>query len=207
MFCTQCGKQIPDGSAQCRYCGFSLSKIDKVEDPYDLFKNKNNGPTGFAPEIMNYNSQYSQPQLGMGWYKFLIYFVLWASLVLNVIYGIMIMVGGHYTSNGINYSGLVYLAYPSLRGVDIISGILIVGAGVLALIARQKLAAYSRKGPTLLYALYGYNLAVMVFYIIAVRIAAGLNVGGFFISSAVGSVVFLIINIIYFSHRKHMFTN
>ena len=86
----------------------------------------------------------------MKWFKFLIYFALFASMSLNFIGGLSTMTGGYHTAD----PELLCSYYPALQILDVVAGILCMGLGVLALLARIFLANYRKAGPLLLMFLY-----------------------------------------------------
>ena len=99
MFCKYCGRQIADGSLFCPGCGNRLDSAQEQTPPAQQTPPSQPGsypnytPTtpppagGYRP-----NGGYQSPNNAanfsgypMGWYKFLIYFALFASCVLNAL--------------------------------------------------------------------------------------------------------------------------
>lgn len=196
MYCNHCGKELPDDARFCDGCGNPIQPDQNMnqDDPYASFR----GTAGYP----GYGSETSKAsQYGMGWYKFLVYFVLWASAIYNIYYGIQIMQGKHYEG----YEDIVYDVFPKLKPVDNIFGILCILAAAISVLTAVLLLRYSKRGPVTLYFLYVYNIVVAISYLIAVRKATGLKTGSLNTVNLTLSVVFLIINYVYFTNRKELF--
>ncbi len=142
---------------------------------------------------------------GMKWYKWLINFILWLSGILNILAGISQMTGMAYEAEGLT-AAEVYAFFPKLESIDFIYGLGLIVLGVYAIATRYALARYKSFAPIMLYALYAVNLvgavvyAVMVAPILQVRITKIAE-----IPSLIGTLVMLIINIVYFQKRADLF--
>lgn len=144
----------------------------------------------------------------MGWYKFLVYFALFASCVINVI-------GGLSTMTGMIYRGerdLVYMFFGGMRVVDLLIGAAMLAMAVLSIIVRQKLAQFRKDGPFYLLILYGTSIAASVLYLIL----ATAIVGEWFLTPELTSqyictigisVLMIVVNHIYFKKRASLFVN
>ena len=143
--------------------------------------------------------------LGMKWYKFLIYFSLFAGAVINVASGIPFLNGSIYGG----YADNVYSVFPALKTVDVMYGIVALATAVLCIVARFALAKYKKNGPALLLSIYAIGIVVSIVYFIAVKsIVTDIDLDtSSIVSSLVSSVVMIIINKIYFDKRKHLFVN
>ena len=170
----------------------------------------------------NYNQPYNQPiytnpstvssnRLGMKWYKFIIYVQLFLSALSGLVNGIKYITGSVYG----DLAERIYAWLPSMKTVSTITGILMLAAAVVAIIARQKLAGFKHDGPMFYYITCGLGIASSLIYGIALyaeinRYGSSEYASQFFsgcISGVAVSVGLLIANIIYFGHRKDMFTN
>ena len=69
----------------------------------------------------------------MGWYKFLIYFALFAGAFLNVCYAVLYMTGSIYETEQIDPL-TVYSLYPGVKAVDIVYGILLLVLAVFMIV-------------------------------------------------------------------------
>lgn len=197
MFCTKCGSEISEGSAFCPVCGTNLAQ------------QPNNGQ--FNGAQANYNQQPigNQNQLGMAWYKFLIYFALFAGAVLNVVSAFIYFSGSQY--GGEYQTQLVYAFFDGLQGLDMFMGILVLGAAVLGIVTRFSLSGYKKNAPKLVTALYSYSIVANVIYLIALSAVLGVSfeqieVGNFVTQIAV-SVLMVCLNTVYFKKRAHLFVN
>lgn len=199
MICPKCNANVPDGTAFCDQCGTSLQQQGQP-----MYGQQPNQPVQPAQPmyVQQQNIQTAQP---MGWFKFLIYFALFAGAVVNVINAIQFFAGTQYGSGGT----YVYLVFPSLRAIDIITAILMLGAAALAVVTRIQLAGYKKKGPTLLLAVYGLNALINIFYIIGVASSVGSLISASAYSSnvisVVVSIIMIFVNYIYFKKRSNMF--
>lgn len=147
---------------------------------------------------------------GMGWYKFLIYFALFAGAVWNLVIGILYISGAVYDMTEAS-ADLVYRVFPSLQAVDIIYGISCMALAVYAIFVRFMLAKFKKRSLICLYLLYCIVIFIeIVYYIIAANI---INASIADVMDAqsimwlIWQIVFLVGSIVYFSKRKDMFVN
>lgn len=142
----------------------------------------------------------------MKWFKFLIYFALWAGAVLNILSGISLLTGAQYDGA----ASLVYAIYKDLKTIDMLSGLLCIAIGVLGIVTRFSLAGFKKNGPKLVLALYGAGVVVNIFYMIGVSsvlpelLVKELDFTSF-ISGTVTSVIMIVANYVYFNKRKNLF--
>lgn len=147
----------------------------------------------------------------MKWFKFVIYFQLFANCVMNAISAISAFTGVQYLGEAES----VYSYIDGLKGVDTIYGILLLGLAALAIIARMRLAKFCIDGPKFYHILLVAQMAVSVFYIIAVNSAVSNSIVAAYyepdytsvISSLVTTGVMLACNVAYFKKRTHLFVN
>ncbi len=161
----------------------------------------------------------------MAWFKFLIYFSLFAGAVLNALSGIFLLTGITYKMSGFS-AGQFYDMYGAgYIALGIIYGFFCIGFAAYQIVVRTKLAAYKKSGPKMLINMYFIGSATGILYTVAeflivssqyniftVLDPASLGTAiGSFIGSIIGSiiscVVFVICNSIYFKKRAHLFTN
>ena len=172
----------------------------------------------------NYNQPYNQPiytnpstvssnGLGMKWYKFIIYVQLFLSALSGLVNGIKYITGSVY--GDASEREIIYEWFPSMKTVSTITGILMLAAAVVAIIARQKLAGFKHDGPMFYYITCGISIGASLIYCIAAyselsKYSWLVDTSSYLAGSIIGiliSVGLLIANIIYFGHRKDMFTN
>ena len=229
VFCPSCGKRLDapqQASSQNSYTPpqqtpptYQQSGDSGQQGGYTPPSNGGYQPpqanSGYNGGYSGYGGGYQPPQsnpgygaIPMNWYKFLIYFALFASCVLNAITGLALLTGAIYG----DASGLVYSFYGALKIVDLLIGAVMIAVAVLAIITRQKLAKFKADGPSFLMILYGVNIAATVLYLILATLVVGdwlLSgdvVSQYVISTAV-SIVMIVVNNIYFKKRASMFVN
>lgn len=144
----------------------------------------------------------------MKWHKFLIYFSLWASALLNIGMAINYGTGMSYG----DYAGQVYAMFPALNVLDKVMAVGILALCVLTIAARFALAKYKANGPKLLISVYAVNFLLTTVYVIA--FAAILEVGIFeaiaessYVSAMATSLVMLFVNKTYYAKRAELFIN
>lgn len=190
MFCPKCGACLANNAAFCGVCGAPIQTTNESNNPYPN-----------VPETI------SNP-LPMGWFKFLIYFSLFASAVLNVLNGFQMLTGSHYGGE----KDLVYQVFDGLQMVDFVIGIASLAIAAFAVYTRMRLAGYHRNGPMLLSWLYIASAVVGVAYIAGLYVVVpeivteSLDLTST-ISSTVVSIAMVFVNRQYFKKRAHLFVN
>ena len=158
---------------------------------------------------MEYNSNTPVVDMPMKWHKFLIYFSLWASMVMNVLNAFMMFNGSQY--GGESEARMVYNYFDGLKGLDIFMGVAFIVMAVFAIVTRFSLAKYQAKGPKLLMAAYALNAALPLIYLLLASGIIGMELGQVMdsstISSIVTSVVMIFANRTYYNNRAHLFVN
>ncbi len=128
---------------------------------------------------MNGAGTQAAPAFEMKWHKFLIYFALWASGVLNCMSGL-----GCFT----------------LGSAGILLGILCVAMGVFAIYVRFQLAGFKAGAPSKLLILYGVNMAISLLSMI---------ISGDFsqVTGLITTGVTIYLTNVYYTKRASMFVN
>ena len=216
MYCRFCGTKIPDNVKFCPECGANLAPVPsaapeesapaapaapEIPTPFD--------PTPYDPAPYSADSFASAdvaaaPRRGMKWFKFIIYFQLWAGMLVNLVTAGKYFTGAYYEGN----AEMVYRFFPALQPLDIVMGVVCLALAVYAVVVQRALAKFRAKGPMMYYLMYIVNTAVTVLYLIIGSIIIGQSaftaeVAG----SIIGSIVMLFVNIQYFNNRKHLFVN
>ena len=216
MYCRFCGTKIPDNVKFCPECGANLAPVPsaapeesapaapaapEIPTPFD--------PTPYDPAPYSADSFASAdvaaaPQRGMKWFKFIIYFQLWAGMLVNLVTAGKYFTGAYYEGN----AEMVYRFFPALQPLDIVMGVFCLALAVYAVVVQRALAKFRAKGPMMYYLMYIVNTAVTVLYLLIGSIIIGQSaftaeVAG----SIIGSIVMLFVNIPYFNNRKHLFVN
>ena len=190
MFCSKCGNPVGEGDRFCLNCGAPVA-----------------GSTPDPQPVMPSTSL--EPKLKMGWFKFLIYFGLWAGAVLNLFNAIQLFTGSHYGDKAT--IELVYLVFPDLKGLDVGIGFAMVALVALGLITRFRLAGYHKNAPLLLATTYAANAIISIIYVFGAGSIVSFDIIAdalrSTVTSVITSIVMIIINFIYFGKRKHLFVN
>lgn len=159
--------------------------------------------------INSNNSTAPVVDMPMKWHKFLIYFALWASMVVNALNAFLMLTGAQY---GSEYDArMVYNYFDGLKGLDTFMGVLFVAMAVFAIVTRFSLAKYQAKGPKLLMAVYGLNTTLSLLYPLLASGVTDLPLGQLMdssvISGLVTSIVMIFANRTYYNNRAHLFVN
>ena len=175
----------------------------------DNQNNYQNQPNPYNQQPNPYTPQPPQYELPMNWFKFLIYFSLFASAVLNAINGITLLTGSAYGE----LKEAVYKFFDGLQIVDILVGLSCLAVAGFAIYTRMRLAGFYKNGPKMLNNLYISAAAINLIYVIAATSIVNskqslydLSSGGSFYVSIAVSVVMVIANTAYFKKREHLFT-
>lgn len=227
MICPKCGTQNESDSRFCVNCGtpvcaqpvqvpvssqvaqpqYAQPQYTQPQQPQPQYAQPQYTQPQYAQPMQT--PIYGQPMLSMRWYKFLINFGLFASMVLNFISAIMVFTGAQYDLEPSTLK-LLYAFFPDLKTVDILYGLMLFGLMVFAFFTRMFLAGYKKNGPKMLYGLYIAAACVNLFYCIGVSAAVPADevIGqavATTIGSIIGSAVMVIVNVIYFKKRANLF--
>lgn len=161
--------------------------------------NYQQAPVGYPPVVF-----VEEPP--MKWFKFLIYFSLWAGAVLNAITAIGMLTGSIYGAE----AELVYAVFSDLKGLDTLMGVLSLALAAFGIFTRFRLAGYKRNGPLMLMIVYIASALLNLIYVIGLNaalpsIALEMIDTTSAYSSIISSVVMVIVNHIYFKKRSHLF--
>lgn len=228
-FCSNCGARLSEPAQQTEYQppqqpGHQQPPYQQgyQQDGYQSPYQQGYQPGGYqSPYQQGYQPGYQQPgyqppyqpggmgsSLPMNWFKFLIYFALWASGVLNLIMGILVLTGAQYELYETGGARLVYTFFPGLKACDVIYGIVLVAFAAFAIYTRFRLARFCKNGPFCLYLLYGVQVVISLLYAGIASIIIGQNAfSADTISSLVVSIVMIAVNYVYFKKRGHLFVN
>lgn len=209
MNCPCCGAQIPDAAAVCPYCETRV-RDDVVEvrtvGQTQSATSGQNGLRSQAEDDLNMSGGVARDPLddprGMKWFKFLIYFLLFADAAYQVFSGVMSLINAG--------SGYGYY-YPGLKTLVILYGIALLGLAGFTIFVRMRLAKFRRNGPKLLYIQIGASIALFLLLVFCLSGVTGFPVGELTdVSdwiSALAEGALLYANCVYFGKRADLFVN
>lgn len=209
MFCPNCGTQCPDDTKFCPNCGSSVANNQPTENTQQNFGQPNYTQPNYTQPNYTQPNNYAQPrmynvQLEMKWFKFLIYFGLFAGAVLNCLSAILQITGAVYEGS----AEVVYIFFPELKFFDIFYTILLLALAVLQIFTRFQLSGFKKNGPKLILIVYSAAAVISLLYgIVASVILHEFLFNASMIISIIVPVVMVVLNKIYFDKRKDMFVN
>lgn len=204
MYCTKCGRELPPNA---RFCGNCAEPVPMTRGGQAVVSNDGPVLTSPAPTLYDYKLMQAQSQnLGMKWYKFIIYVQCFLGGILNVIMGLQIATGLQYGKN----AAQVYAYYPRLRAVDMVYGVAVILLGIALLITRFGLKKFKANAATMyiFYPLVALGISVAYYVAISVLLGSGVVTEsiGEFAPTMFGNIVLFIANYKYFGNRKHLFS-
>ena len=158
----------------------------------------------------------------MKWYKFLIYFALFAGGVINFVNAINHLTGNIWATQGTSAKA-VYQICENLSLYDKIFGIMLIAIAALQIYTRFALAGYKAIAPRLLYGVYASAAVATTLYNLLAINEIKASFAGWLstaqielmtddIVTEIGiniavSCLFIVLNTIYFNKRKSLFRN
>ncbi|MBQ6972984.1 MAG: hypothetical protein IJP86_11610 [Synergistaceae bacterium] len=142
------------------------------------------------------------------WHKFLVYFSLWAGAVMLVLSGAAFIAGTVYGEMG----DRVYQAFPVMRSVDIVYGLVLIGVAVYVIYTRFQLAGFRQGAPQKLLVLLALSPVLEWGYQFVLSAITGVPIteihsGGSFIGELIGTAIGIWLHKIYYGKRKELFVN
>ena len=145
----------------------------------------------------------------MAWFKFLIYFMLFANAAINIFTAVTYLTGSIYLDGDMTMSDVevLYLFYPTAKMIDVIYGVLLIALAAYAIFTRFQLSGFKRRGPFLFILMYVLNLVIGLLYGISIMFTFETGLLGFisFVPSIITSVVMIFVNVVYFRKREELF--
>ncbi|MBP3633197.1 MAG: hypothetical protein J6J43_01330 [Oscillospiraceae bacterium] len=148
----------------------------------------------------------------MKWYKFLIYFALFAGALISLSNALQYLTGSIYLSEGLTEADVdaLYDLHGGFKVLDMIYGLTCIGSAVLDLITRSRLRHFHRTAPAFVLAVPVYNVFCSSMYTILSCGIARLDVFEFLpqvIGSILGVAIYIWPSYIYFNKRRNLFVN
>ena len=207
---------------------YGQSQYGQSTSPYGQSQyGQNTSPYGHSPyqqgrpAYMNNNPtvtsqrSHSKPCPGyagdypMAWFKFLIYFMLFANAAINIFTAVTYLTGSVYLGEDMTMSDVeaLYMFYPTAKMIDVIYGVLLIALAAYAIFTRFQLSGFKRRGPFLFILMYVLNLVIGLLYGISIMFTFETGLLGFisFVPSIITSVVMIFVNVVYFRKREELF--
>ena len=203
MFCPNCGTNVGNAERFCPNCGAALNQNTASANPQPNYQQPNYQQPNYQQPVQ----QYPYP---MNWYKFVIYFALFAGAVINAISGILHLTGSVWEMQDVS-ADMVYAVFGGMQAVDIIYGIGAIALAAFDIVTRMHLAKFRKTGPKFLTVCYGVAVGLALLYIILTSAVTGISIGDLVgateILQLVVSIVMLVVNVMYFNKRASLFVN
>lgn len=213
MFCGHCGTNVDDNVKYCPSCGapvqsaqsaqsFEQNPLPPYTEPAQV-----NGRTWKEIKQLGYIIGSDGKSYGIGWMKFLLYFSFFAGAVTSLFSALNILTGMQYGSD----AALVYEAFPAMKAVDIIFGLLAILYSAGLIFVRYQISGLKRTAMQSYLAIFIFGLIVGYGYLLAASIVVGTPITsalGETLGHDVASFIMFIINYaVYFKHRSSVFVN
>ncbi len=188
------------------------------QNPYMPQGTQMNGYPAPAPvqsgSVPSYTISPDGRQIGMNWFKFIIWVQLFLSALVGAVNGIRLCTGSIYVQDGQDLRDLIYSMIDGLKGCDVTFGIIFLLLAGAAIFVRFQLSGFKTNGPVFYVGYLSVVLLATIAYIITVssiisKYGAGIGdiLSPSIIAQLITSFVLIIVNIIYFKNRKHLFVN
>lgn len=205
MFCSKCGAQYSDDAKFCGNCGNTVAGESNNQQ-------------------VNYQPQSEPNQLGMTFYKILIYLGLPFSILSSIFLAIQYFTGSIYANSiatvlpmnefyelGIDskdISNIIYAQVDGLKEFDMLWGFLHIAIAIIGANVWYHLKNFKKKSLSLCIQLYAMNMCVSAFQTIMMCVLfETVEPAGTIIYSIVIGVISICIIHRYLSNRKHLFIN
>lgn len=148
--------------------------------------------------------QEKETEYPMKWYKFAVYFQLFAFAVMNMIWGMMHLMGPIF---GYGKASEVIEKYPDIETIEIIMAVLAFLLAILCLVDRQLLWHYKVQGPKLYLlvmafsGIYNFIYSALASIVIGLPIFTQYDIGGL-----ISTIIIVVLCRNYFKERKELFT-
>lgn len=190
-YCNSCGAKLTEGVKYCPNCGAAIQPPPAAVPAAPITPPKQDPPKKI---------QHTEDR-PMKWFMFLVYFLLIVGPLFRVISGVRSMSGNAYAN-----ADQVYLAFPMLRDLDILMGILSIVEAAALLFARHWMVKGLKKGVKWYLIICIASTAAALLYtligsaIIKTLVTQNLFTVGF-------NIIYIILNKIYFDKRAEMFSD
>ncbi len=216
--CRACGALISKDAKYCTNCGepqktdrFQVSESVVETDHLQTSSNTSQNIDEYDTSFLHVNSPLSStPILGMRWYNFVTKVQLWLAFIVVIANGLSQIAT---TLEGENEA---LITFPVWKTVNMLYGVSLICVAIVILRTRKKLVRFEKDGPQYYYfvctALFVLPLLYPFMLCVSANIPIVVMFEGFIanpstISSAIVSLVNLVLNYIYFEKRKYLFVH
>ena len=145
----------------------------------------------------------------MKWHKFLAYFMLWLSAILNFGSYAMLKSGAQYG----NVKDDVYDMFPSMKTADGTYAVLCLVMAIIAIVSAVCLIKFKKLGPIGVIALYAVNVISAMYYLSAVtkateKVSSLVDLSPLksqYTTTIITGIIMVALNVVYFSKRKDLY--
>lgn len=190
-YCSNCGAKLRGSEKYCQNCGAAIQPPPIAVTAAPITPPKQDPPKKI---------QHTEDR-PMKWFMFLVYFLLIVGPLFRVISGVRAMSGNAYAN-----ADQIYLAFPMLRDLDILMGILSIAEAPALLFARHWMVKGLKKGvKCYLIICIASTAAALLYTLIGSAIIKTLVTQNLFTIGV--SIIYIILNKIYFDKRAEMFSD
>lgn len=198
MFCENCGNQIGESDEFCHKCGAKV-----------LRGAENNAPQ--TPEQNCAPTEPIQKPLGMKWYNFVVRFQLFLGMLFSVYSGYRYFSGN--VSGGKENWQMLCSVFPDLKVNNIVFGVICLLCAVFMIIIRHRMVKFKKNAPSSYVLITAIQFALEWIWLFSVAVITGMGFDGFTLviptmaGQTLGILVYIVLNIVYFHKRRHLFIN
>ena len=231
LTCSNCGAYVNSSvnnnyGAQNNYGQANYGQQNPFNSQPDYGQSNpfNSQPDYGQPNTYNNQMQYRQPtvnmspraaalaqaereNLGMKWYKFVIYCQLFLNAIINFFMAIMVFNGEHYNEKYSNGSEMVYKEWPKMETLDKVYGVWLLCLVAGAIAVRLLLAGFKKNADRYYLGFLAANFISGIIYVVAASAITDVDLGGMSSSNIAQNIILFALCIMYFNKRHHLFKN
>lgn len=203
MQCARCGSGMAASSQYCAVCGARSGEVGA--NGAAAWRGNTGEHTLFPPSQAPWGAVGVAP-LPMRWFKFVIYFQLFAGAAMGILNAVLYLTGLLYGDMAQD----IYAVFGMLHFLNVIMGIASIVVAVLYIVARQMLTKFKRSALVWLVVALASSAAINLLYVFAFMGITGASASDLmrdFAPGIVGPIGLIIGNVLYFKKRKSMFIN
>ncbi|MCD8082424.1 MAG: hypothetical protein LUE86_02580 [Clostridiales bacterium] len=153
------------------------------------------------------NGETENSERGMKWFKFIIWFQLFASAIVGMLSAMVYMKGLHHGGS----AALVYSLFGGMKTLDRLVGSVMFVEAVACIVVRQKLAGFRKGAPAMYLTIGAVTTFLPIVYLTlaawVMRVSILTLLNSSVLTSVITGVVLLAVNAVYFANRADLFVN